>query len=61
MEILSEMETALKWAIRTESKDWWNVRGIIWEPFLVLGVCSNITTNGLVQLINVGAVGGSEC
>jgi hypothetical protein len=53
MEILSKVETTLKWTMRAKSKDWWNIWGIIWEPFLILGVCSDMTTNSLIQPINV--------
>lgn len=60
MEILSEVETTMKWAKRAKSKDWWNIRGIVWEPFLILGVCGDMTTNGLVQLENVRTVGESQ-
>jgi hypothetical protein len=61
MEILSEVQTTMKWAMRAKSKDWWNSWGIIWEPIFIIGVGSNVTTNSLIQLVNVRAVGESQC
>ena len=60
METLSKVNTTMKRTLRAKSKDWWNIWGIIWEPFRILGVCSKMTTNSLIQLINVRAVGESQ-
>lgn len=56
MEILSKVATTLKWTLRAKSKDWGNIWGVIRESFLIFGVGSNMTTNGLIQLMNVRAV-----
>jgi len=56
MEILSKVATTMKWTLRANSKDWGNIWGVIREPFLILGVRSNMTTNSLIQLMNVRAV-----
>lgn len=56
MKILSKVAATLKRAERAESKNWRNIRGIIWEPFPILGVSSNVTANSLIQLVNVGTI-----
>ena len=53
MKILREVAATLKWALRAKRKDRWNIRGIVWEPFLIFGVCSDVTANSLIQLVNI--------
>lgn len=56
MKILGEMAATMKWAVRAKGEDWWNIWGVVWEPFLLIRMFSYVITNSLIQLVDIGTV-----